>query len=93
MVKETDMQKPSVGRIVHFYTRQGIDGEPKAMTAPEGPHVAIVTRVWGDDIVNLRVIPDEGSIERVTSVRLFDSYEDGASRGDSQYCIWPPRVE
>lgn len=65
--------KPSVGRIVHFFSKQrgangGING------AGEGPYPAMVTQIFksGEDIrfVNLKVFPpfappfDEGSVSQ-----------------------------
>lgn len=79
--------KPSVGRIVHFYSKQrgsqgGING------VGEGPYPAIVTQIFksGEEIrfVNLKVFPpfavpfDEGSVSE---------QEECPDR----YWAWPPR--
>ena len=64
------MQKPSIGRIVHVLvdpkTNNGSD------TAP-----AMITRVWSDECVNLRVLRDNhpGPEEWLTSMSLYDSLE------------------
>lgn len=42
------MDRISVGRIVHYFPEED----------PETPMAAIVTRVWSDDCVNLRVFAD-----------------------------------
>lgn len=74
-------QKPSIGRIVHFYGEDGgLDPSP-----------AIITKVHSDTMVNLRVFYDEGTPERVTSVPLFETREGGGAQ-TNRFCIWPPRV-
>lgn len=68
------MPKPSVGRIVHVLA------DPKHNN---GSDVALahITRVWGDDCVNLRVTYDgpsaapEGRYDWVTSWALHESRE------------------
>ena len=92
--------KPSLGRVVlvsglHPTTNNGSD------TAP-----AVVTRVWSDSLVNVRVLLDgtDGTPSR-TSVTLHDSYESYlaerdrraadpalAHAGDYLGAYWPPRV-
>lgn len=75
--------KPSKGRIVHFFR--------KGQTMPNADgEVAIITKVHSDTMVNLRVIPDDGSIERVTSVPLVGADE---VHHNLMFCVWPPRVE
>lgn len=45
----TAMQKPSIGRIVHYYGCEG-----------DGPHAAIITKVRSDQCVDLYVLPQDG---------------------------------
>lgn len=88
------MQKPSISRIVHLYTRH-VPDDARSLSEwgqPEGPVTAIITAVHSDDLVNIRAIPDEGGMERHTSVRLYETAEDGLAGGSSKYCVWPPRV-
>lgn len=80
------MQKPSVGRIVHY---QPGDHELAAMSEGGNPIesgtwlAAVVVRVWSDTCVNLRVFTDGPSTPWVTSATL----------GDGEYnWRWPPRA-
>lgn len=61
-------QKPSIGRIV-VYHQQNED------------HPAIITHVWSDDCVNLKVFFDCGPIEDLISCHL-----------STGYWSWPERV-
>lgn len=70
------MQKPSIGRVVIVPVEGG-----------EAP--AMVTRVWNDTMVNVRVI-DEGTMPLRTSITLHET-ADAAGRNAST-CWWPPRV-
>lgn len=80
--------KPSVGRIVVYacsvYDDAGNNG---AKVAP-----AVVTRVWSDSCVNLRVFMDGPEVAWRTSVALFESQESFESAGVASGCYWPPRV-
>lgn len=64
------MQKPAIGRIVHVVvdpkTNNGSDVAP-----------AMITRVWSDTYVNLRLIRDNhpGPEEWLTSISLYGSLE------------------
>ena len=68
--------KPSVGRIVHYYGASG-----------DGPHAAIVTAVHSDTLVSLTVFPDGGLASPQANVVQSDAaYANGFSRWE-----WPPR--
>lgn len=83
-------QRPTVGRIVHYYhTANDVEGKC--------PNAALVTHVWSDECVNLEVAPNgyhiqpgqrdavDGVVERVrTSVPYSDEPKPG------HWC-WPPR--
>lgn len=71
------MQKPSLGRVV-------IVAIPGGREAP-----AMITHVWNDTLVNVRVI-DEGAMPLRTSVTLHETAE-AAGRSPSA-CWWPARV-
>lgn len=83
--------KASLGRIVlvtgQYVTANGTD------TAP-----AIVTRVWGDDLVNVSALPDiAGEVRRCTSIQIHPDEEsarawiaEDPNRSIAAY--WPPRV-
>ncbi|MFF0140471.1 hypothetical protein ACFYRN_28905 [Streptomyces sp. NPDC005227] len=74
--------KPSVGRVVHVPTdpakNNGADIAP-----------AVITRVWNDDCVNVRVLLDSDAVEWRTSVTYADAFDDDTNR---HRWTWPPRV-
>lgn len=77
--------KPSVGRIVHFYT---VDASKQANGVGKGPYPAIVTQAYPTgNVCNIKVFPpfrtpyDEGSVPE------FDPVHD-----PERYWCWPPRV-
>jgi len=57
-----DMQKPSIGRIVHYRNAAGI-----------GPLAAIITCVYSDACVNLTVFRDGALMDTDTSIPLRDA--------------------
>lgn len=75
--------KPSIGRIVHF-----VLGEPNVR-----PIAAIITAVWSDICVNVRIFQDGSNTqptqfsEWITSI-IFDDSERPAART----WHWPPKV-
>lgn len=74
-------QKPSIGRIVHFYPGTGdlqMDEAGRRQTA----QAAIITRVFSDECVNLNVFTDMGVVIQTSVLRGVDGY-----RWD-----WPARV-
>lgn len=76
------MMKPSVGRIVLV---------PADPATNNGASVApgIITRVWSDTLVNVRVLLDGTNTEWKTSVELFNTAEEASGK---HACYWPPRV-
>lgn len=80
------MQKPSVGRIVHYY---GADQETGV--GERVPKAAIITRVWSDTCVNLCVFGFDGQPQDglTTSVLLV---QEGEAKPETTFCEWPPRV-
>jgi hypothetical protein len=84
-------QKPSVGRIVHVPAAalQGCQMNG-ADVAP-----AVITRVWSDNMVNVRVLLDGNDTPWKTSIALFQTPEACAEASDAGRpfgCYWPPRV-
>lgn len=87
--------QPTVGRIVHFYTRA-----PQAQSngAGIGPYPAIVTRVWGNEYINLTVFPDfgaprfEGSVEEPKPDVVYKDPSTGVETVQQQgrWWVWPP---
>lgn len=61
--------EPSKGRIVLYR-------EPGFVSNGDNEHVAIITRVWTRDCVNLTVLPDCGAPVSKTSV-VFHDKDDG----------------
>ncbi len=85
------MQKPSLGRVVIVKVDPSINNG-----SDEAP--AMITRVWSDTMVNLRVLLDGADgvhgippTPARTSVTLLESKPD-ASDTRSHIAWWPPRV-
>lgn len=90
--------KPTVGRVVHFYSDHLPDqgfGAGGFNDQGKGPYAAVVTQVFNNDdgsvsYANLKVSPpfsapfDEGSVPEKGS-----TYDTTGSR----YWEWPPREE
>ena len=74
--------KPSIGRVVH-YTQPEDEKHFNGIAV----HPAVITRVWSETCVNLKVFFDCGPVEDRTSVVVKDD-------GHSTSCWeWPSRVE
>lgn len=76
-------QKPSVGRIVHVPVDPATSNG--ATVAP-----AVITRVWSDSTVNVRVLHDGESITWRTSVVYREDLAD--VQGAAAVWTWPERV-
>lgn len=83
-------QRPSVGRIVHALVdptrNNGSDVAP-----------AVITRVFNDELVNVRILFDAHDIEWKTSVLLLPTKEALEARqpaidGKPFGAFWPPMV-
>jgi hypothetical protein len=99
---ETQQQKPTVGRIVHYYPSKRDEGtilNNISMEGVAGPIIkdgtvlpAIIVQVWSDTCVNLRVICDGPKDAWKTSVTLFGSagvaVDEYEKAGSWE---WPPR--
>lgn len=70
--------KPTAGRIVLYTPMAG-----EFTGNDTSPVPAIITRVWSDECVNLKVFSDGPSDYWVTSVLLGEGYRTWA---------WPPRA-
>ncbi|MGW4108546.1 hypothetical protein [Streptomyces sp. NPDC004976] len=80
------VQKPSVGRIVL------VPAEP---TMNNGADVApaIITRVWNDSTINVRVLLDsQNAPEWRTSLVHTDALEGLDGNASPHRWAWPPRV-
>jgi hypothetical protein len=92
------MQTPAIGRIVHVSMNpaenNGADAAP-----------AVITRVWSDTCVNVRVLADSHAVDWRTSVTLWETpealkthHEKLISQGvvaegsRPSGAFWPPRV-
>ena len=79
----TPAQRPSVGRIVLYRHPTVTAVEPEKVVP------AVVTRVWSDTCVNLRILDDApGNPEWQTSV--VQGPLDGEGHG--RCWNWPPRI-
>lgn len=76
-------QQPSVGRIVHVPVDPATSNG--AVVAP-----AVVTRVWSETTINVRVLHDGESITWRTSV-VYRENLDGIE-GTPAVWTWPERV-
>lgn len=76
-------QRPSIGRIVHFYATWLEDFQPNG----NGPYAAIVTRVHSDNCVDLQPFGAPGAREVQSSV-----VEKASAQGASAWWEWPPRT-
>ena len=72
------MIKPTVGRVVWFYSSK----------APEEALAAIVAYVHSDRMVNLMVIEPTGNPRGQTSVQLLQ--DDDKPHGAAFWCAWMP---
>lgn len=87
--------KPTIGRIVTYFVGDGEIAENKYL--PDGPnghreHPAIITAVWSDDCVNLRVFFDAGEIGvRNSMMRLPDLPPGTAGNRFNSGWKWPDR--
>ncbi len=81
----------SVGRVVHVpMDAESNNGIPYA--------AGIVTRVWGDDTINVTVWPDtetSGLIRRTSATyvdQLPERFTDRQTSTQNNVWTWPPRV-
>lgn len=80
------MQKPSIGRVVIV---------PMPATANNGATEApaIISRVWSDDMVNVRILPDASNeVPARTSVKLFADKAAADAFPGAHVAWWPERV-
>jgi hypothetical protein len=92
------MQKPSLGRIVLVtvdpHSNNGSDVAP-----------AVITRVWSDTMLNVRVLRDGTDVAWMTSITLHETRDEldaAAARREAtaphlagtiyHAAFWPPRV-
>ncbi|MEU4165597.1 hypothetical protein AB0F46_01765 [Streptomyces sp. NPDC026665] len=76
------MSTPSLGQIVLVPADPAVNNGGDV--AP-----AIITRVWNDEVVNVRVLLDSDAVQWRTSVKLVDTLEGV----EHKHCwTWPPRV-
>ena len=85
--------KPSKGRIVLYTFPLGTEHNMSAAAGQERTVPAVITNVWSEDCVNLRVFTDGWQpIPSVTSVTRRDTMSE-ANADLAGYWEWPPRVE
>ena len=76
------MSKPTLGRIVLVPADPAVNNG--ADVAP-----AVITRVWNDEVVNVRVLLDSDAVQWRTSVKYVDSFEGIEHK---HLWTWLPRV-
>lgn len=80
------MQQPSIGRIVHVSADPAMNNG--ATTAP-----AVITRVWSDTVINVRVLLDSDSVPPWrTSLTHTETLDELAEDARELRWTWPPRV-
>lgn len=84
------LMKPTVGRIVHFYTK---NTSRHFNGAGEGPYAAMIVQAHGDRCASLRVFPPFAEEYTAGSVMLADeSSGPGFAEASYERFEWPPRV-
>lgn len=93
------MNKPSIGRIVHFFLPDIFDFQGRSEGFGVGAHrPAVITHVWKDyggqdDVVQLQAFLD-GSNDGITAgVRWFTSVHHDEETKKPGTWHWPERVE
>lgn len=76
------MPTPSLGRIVL------VPADP-AVNNGADTAAAVITRVWNDDVINVRVLLDSDAVQWRTSVTYTESLDTAQHLN---YWTWPPRV-
>lgn len=80
-------EKLTVGRIVHYYTR---NKGKQWNGAGEGPYAAVVAQVWSDTCANLFLMPNCTTMAHSASELCRGSVSHGSADGDSQtWWEWP----
>jgi hypothetical protein len=80
------MTQPTVGRVVHFYTKEGKYDFGYCFGTGR-PHAAIVTHVHSDKLVNVVAFDANGKSHGFTSVQLVQADEQVYG---PVYCEWMP---
>ena len=85
-------QKPSIGRFVTVPAAALRGCEMNGAEAAP----AVITRVWSDNMVNVRVLLDGNDTPWKTSISLYENREEYDRRarvnGMDFGCYWPERV-
>jgi hypothetical protein len=75
------LMKPTVGRVVHVFTK---DTTKQFNGMGEGPYAGVITQVFSDECVNIRVFPSFGEPwETASCLQNVGGYNRWA---------WPDRV-
>jgi hypothetical protein len=78
------MPQASLGRTVIVKLQQHSNGQD---IAP-----AVITRVWGPSMINVTAFPDLSPPVSLSSLQLYDSYEEAKLSGSSFCGWWPDRT-
>lgn len=82
-------QTPSIGRIV-IVPATALLPTDENNGGTEAP--AVITRVWSDTMVNVRVLLDGHETPWKTSITLHGSRAEYEQAGGAFGCYWPERV-
>jgi len=84
-----DPVAPTIGRIVHFFTK---DKQRQCNGQGEGPYPAIVLQTFSGSMANLKVMTYNGDYV-VGSAMHYHEAADKVPVDDEpyQYWVWPPR--
>lgn len=91
MSEATKIITPTPGRAVWYYPSQDeINAKQFACNDPSQPLAATVAYVWGDRMVNLSVLDQNGNQFRRTSVALVQPGDEPKHTSEGPFATWMP---
>lgn len=91
MPEVTEIITPTPGRAVWYYPSQDeINAKQFACNDPSQPLAATVAYVWGDRMVNLSVLDQNGNQFRRTSVALVQPGDEPKRTSEGPFATWMP---
>lgn len=90
MSEATKIITPTPGRAVWYYPSQDeINAKQFACNDPSQPLAATVAYVWGDRMINLSVLDQNGNQFRRTSVALVQPGDEPKHTSEGPFAEWP----